>query len=193
MKKLLIILCAMISSLYALTNAEIELILKHELWDIAKVYEADIYRVTTKQKKFILAWQILEELVRLEKDTLKMIRISTQKSLALNTMKDAINAISLADAVKLTNKKALTDSLKSQFKKKINLDLLDYYQSNSEKKKKAMLKNYQHYSVYMEEWAKEEIDKIATEPDEVTRLNLINQFFRTYPNSRYVPVANHYL
>lgn len=193
MKKLLIILCAMISSLYALTNAEIELILKHELWDIAKVYEADIQSVCKRQKAFIPAWQIMEELARLEKDTLKMIRISTQKSLALNTMTDAINAISLADAVKLKNKKALTDSLKSQFKKKINLDLLDYYQSNSEKTKKTMLKNYQHYSVYMEEWAKEEIDKIATETNEETRLSLINHFFKTYPNSRYVPVANHYL
>lgn len=178
--------------LSGLTNSEIEMIYKKELWDIAQTYEKDIVNMTYQNPKFEAPWKILIELARLQKDTLQLINLYSRKSYIDNSMQNAINALSLSHDFRYKKHRVLADSLSKQFKKKINRDVIQYYTTYNQKFKKDLLKIYGTYSIYMEQWAKEQIDEISTESDHDARIKKIRVFLKEYPHSQYKASAYHY-
>lgn len=192
MKKLLLALFLIYSTLFALNEQDISTIKDKELWDVALSHKKVIINYTIKKPDFEPAWDILEEMARIKKDSLALLNLSKKRAIAQVSMKYSIQTLNLARSLNSPRLKAIKDSLMSCFKLKKNKEILEYYAKPDEKYKFTVLKKYAEYSKYMEEWAKEAVDEISVEPDNKKRITLAQNFISHYPYSKYKPTAYHY-
>ena len=87
MKYLICLFLLSFNLIFALTEQDIDLIKEKELWDLAKLHQKDLLKFTVNKPDSDSAWDILEEITRLQNDSLSLLDLYKKRAIAQTSMK----------------------------------------------------------------------------------------------------------